>query len=516
MKFSKQLGFGVVLLLLASGFLLAQDIPLHNWTVPPYAQSSHSGGITTMTDVTPPRAFIGVAPCRVADTRGNGAPIQGGIFPNSGLRTWDLTGICGLPAGTEAVSVNFTVVAAAGIPAGSFLLAFPTGTPPPPTAIMTYGPGQVISNAAIVPLGTGDQMNVNVSGSTHVIMDVNGYFADEVQGTAFGSYFQVITNTSGYAIYGQNTSTSCSGACGVVGLTSSDTSGSVGVYGSAGSATGFHYGVEGFISGSSAAGGAGVFGAVGAFPAGNLTPNTWNRAAMKAVGGGSNGLNAFSSGFNSAVSAHGADSSGNNLGNDAYLAWNEFGAFSLLANGNVVISGSLTVGGTKSFAQPHPTDATKQVRYISVEAPTADIYFRGTAQVSRGVTRIEVPESFRVVAQPGSYATIVTPVGGMATVAVMREDSDGIVLQASRDVRVHYVVHATREGMEDFQAIEPNTLFQPAMGTGYLSGLPEHSRLLMIRNGTLKEDGSVNLEKARDLGWKLPRELENRPESGTN
>ena len=51
------------------------------------------------------------------------------------------------------------------------------------TAIMTYGPGQIISNAAIVPLNTAGQLTVNVSGSTHVIMDVNGYYAPAGVGT---------------------------------------------------------------------------------------------------------------------------------------------------------------------------------------------------------------------------------------------------------------------------------------------------------------------------------------------
>jgi hypothetical protein len=130
-----------------------------------------------MSAVTSALPFIGLTPCRVADTRGNGAPIQGGIFGNSESRIWTVGGICGIPSFAGAISVNFTVVAAGGIPAGSFLLAWPTGSPPvQTTAIMTYGPGQIISNAAIVPLSAG-QLTVNVSGSTHIIMDVNGYYA---------------------------------------------------------------------------------------------------------------------------------------------------------------------------------------------------------------------------------------------------------------------------------------------------------------------------------------------------
>ena len=49
MKVSKITGFGVVLLLLTSGFLLAQNIPLNNWTVPPYTGvGPTAAGITTM------------------------------------------------------------------------------------------------------------------------------------------------------------------------------------------------------------------------------------------------------------------------------------------------------------------------------------------------------------------------------------------------------------------------------------------------------------------------------------
>jgi hypothetical protein len=300
-----------------------------------------------------------------------------------------------------------------------------------------------------------------------------------------------------------------------VGEIASNTSGSSAVYGLAFSTTGYHYGVFGQES-STADGSAGVRGAVGTYPGGTINPNTYPRTAVQAIGGDANGVNAFASGFHSAVSSHGVDAAGAELG-ATYLNWNEFGTLGLFTTGNTLIGGNLTVtGASKSFAQPHPTDATKQVRYLSVEAPTSEVFFRGTAQISHGVTRIAVPESFKVVANSDSYATIVTPVGAMATVAVMSEDENGIVLQASRDVRVHYVVHALRAGFENAEAIEPNTLFQPGLGLKYLSGLPEHSRSLMMKNGTLKEDGTVNLEKARELGWKLPKELENRPESGTN
>jgi hypothetical protein len=37
--------------------------------------------------------------------------------------------------------------------------------------------GTVVANAAIVPAGTGGAIDVYVTGATHVILDINGYFA---------------------------------------------------------------------------------------------------------------------------------------------------------------------------------------------------------------------------------------------------------------------------------------------------------------------------------------------------
>jgi hypothetical protein len=94
----------------------------------------------------------------------------------------------------------------------------------------------------------------------------------------------------------------------------------------------------------------------------------------------------------------------------------------------------------------------------------------------------------------------VTPVGGMATVAVLSEGEDGIVVQASRNVKIHYVVYAERDAMRNPEPIIENVDFRPEPGA-HLAHLPESYRQLMIRNGTLNADGTVNLETARRLGW---------------
>ena len=54
------------------------------------------GGLARMGDVTTPLPFVGLAPCRILDTRGNGAPIQGGIFTGgSDVRNYVIPPICG-------------------------------------------------------------------------------------------------------------------------------------------------------------------------------------------------------------------------------------------------------------------------------------------------------------------------------------------------------------------------------------------------------------------------------------
>jgi hypothetical protein len=547
MKFSKQLGFGITLLLLASGFALAQNIPLNNWTVPPYSQSSHSGGITTMADVTSPRLFIGVQPCRVADTRGNGAPITGGIFPNSGLRTWDLTGICGIPAGADAISVNFTVVAAAGIPAGSFLLAWPTGQAPPPTAIMTYGPGQIISNAAIVPLGPGEQINVNVSGSTHVIMDVNGYFSDTLQTPQ--NYLSLTNDSSQYTAYFTNNSGSCSGPCGVVasvasgialeGTATNDT----GVYGSSISGFGVNgvsdtnVGVKGVSNSYNGLWGEsatqdGIFGSGGRDGAyiqgarhGVLGNSLAGAGQVYGVSGGSVSTNSFAAGVHGSTNqllANGGAFENTAIGStqNSFLATQVSGtnyAF-YSSSGRILAHDLAIVGGSKSFASPHPEDPGLQIRYYSVEAPTVDVYFRGTAELVNGIARVEIPDHFRYTAREGTYMTTLTAVGRAANLSVESEGPEGIVVRGTGSVRFHYVVYAERAELEGYPPVMRNVLFTPEALSkgGSIDDLPATTRAILVRNGTLNPDGTFNAETAQAHGWTIPERPTNRPAPAPN
>jgi hypothetical protein len=532
--------FPIALFSAVSSLMFAQDVPLTNWTVPTYHASSVTGGLTTMSDVTPGVGFVGIQPCRVADTRGNGAPIQGGIFANSALRTWDLTGLCGIPAGTDAISANFTVVAAGGIPPGSFLLAWPTGQAPPPTAIMTYGPGQIISNAAIVPLGPGEQLNVNVSGSTHIVMDVNGYFTDQYNpGVSFHAVSSVpypgatliaentSTGAGAMAIQGVITSTSAgSSSAAVRGINNNNTNNNgIGVWGS-------HAGAGWGVSGSSQTGIGTVgqtFGSIGIGVLGvTASTNYGNAGVWGADGGGTmpglhfpagvrgeshdyvGVLGLSYSGFG-VVGQH-VDSSGSPTFS-GYLGTSSYGVSSYgpaSVTGNLQVTGNFS-SANKWFVEPHPYDASKEIRYVSLEGPHAEVYFRGTQQISRGVTRIAIPQDFRFVADAGTYSTLVTPTGAMATVAVMSQGEEGIVVQASRDVKVSYVVYAERKAVKNPNPIAENEHFRPEPDHDVFKSMPESYRRLLIQNGTLNPDGTLNMETARRLGWDKEWEKRRRP-----
>src|SRR5436309_1083054 len=217
---------GLVSLFLAGITIGADAIP--NWSAPASWSPTRAAGLRTLSDATPPLPFIGLPPCRILDTRGNGAPIQGGIFTGgSDVRDYAIPPICGVPSGVKAVSLNFTVTGPGQTTAG-FLLAWPTGGAVPPVSILNWDrPQQQIANAAVVPTNGSGSITVNVSAPTHLIMDINGYYASA---PATSSNLFKIVGSGPYAIWGDNTS-SASLATGVYGVNEAATGVTVGVWG---------------------------------------------------------------------------------------------------------------------------------------------------------------------------------------------------------------------------------------------------------------------------------------------
>lgn len=119
--------------------------------------------------------YTAISPVRALDTR-----VSGGALGPAAVRTVDLSGL--VPANASAVTFNLTGV---GATANTFITAWPTGVTRPLASSLNLGPNQTVPNQVTVALGTNRQISLyNNAGSTHLIVDVAGYYA-ESQGSSF-------------------------------------------------------------------------------------------------------------------------------------------------------------------------------------------------------------------------------------------------------------------------------------------------------------------------------------------
>ncbi len=119
--------------------------------------------------------FYPVTPCRVADTRNPAGPFGGPEMGAGTTRSFGLpASACAVPSNAAAYSLNVTVVPDGRL---SYLSAWATGSAQPDVSTLNSWDGAVVANAAIVPAGTGGAISIYVSDQTHVILDINGYFA---------------------------------------------------------------------------------------------------------------------------------------------------------------------------------------------------------------------------------------------------------------------------------------------------------------------------------------------------
>jgi len=114
-------------------------------------------------------SYFNVSPCRVLDTREpSGSP------PFSGIADINVSASgCGIPAGTAAFVFNATIVPTAGL---GYLTFWPQGGIQPLVSTLNDLDGSITNNLAIVPTNNG-AISVFATDSTHLVMDVFGYFA---------------------------------------------------------------------------------------------------------------------------------------------------------------------------------------------------------------------------------------------------------------------------------------------------------------------------------------------------
>lgn len=134
-----------------------------------------------------PSVYVPLTPCRVLDTRSGG----GGIFRPGDEDAFQVSGTgpafaaqggkaggCGVDP-TSAVAVEASITAVTPNGAG-YLRAWPTDEGMPNATFLNYSKGQSITNTGAVTLSIvfiDDLRLKNFGASTHVVIDVQGYYA---------------------------------------------------------------------------------------------------------------------------------------------------------------------------------------------------------------------------------------------------------------------------------------------------------------------------------------------------
>ena len=158
--------------------------------------------------------FVGVAPCRIIDTR-----VSGGALV-AGQRTFDATmtnystqggkaGTCNIPDVAVSVQLNLGAISQNG--KTSDVRGWATGTPEPTASLVNYNPAGPVANMVTVPLNASGQFNLKTPGAAHIFADVAGFYVKPLyasidpsgniyQGTASGVVSSARTGTGHYTI----------------------------------------------------------------------------------------------------------------------------------------------------------------------------------------------------------------------------------------------------------------------------------------------------------------------------
>jgi hypothetical protein len=133
------------------------------------------------------RLTLLTAPGRAMDTRAGTLGYAEGAFGVSGRTTpvseagelaVQVAGLGGVPAEATAVVMNVTGV---GPTKSTFVTAFPDGQTLPVASSVNVPAGRTVANLVIVPVGPGGTVRFyNAAGSTHLIVDVTGWYQPDV------------------------------------------------------------------------------------------------------------------------------------------------------------------------------------------------------------------------------------------------------------------------------------------------------------------------------------------------
>ena len=117
----------------------------------------------------------------------------------------------------------------------------------------------------------------------------------------------------------------------------------------------------------------------------------------------------------------------------------------VIAQGEVARRGLHVLSRKKNFDIPHPSKKGWRLRHTCPEAPTNDVYIRGTV---KNEDTIELPSYWKDFVDQDSITVSLTPIGSHQNVIVKRIDKDKIYLQ-SQGLPIHCFYHVyKKERME--------------------------------------------------------------------
>jgi PKD repeat protein len=127
------------------------------------------------------------APVRVLDSRPGGTGLSG-VFSSGVHRTLSIAGANGIPADAVAITGNLTV---SGQTKAGFLSVTPDPNDDPTTSNLNFPLGDTRANGVTVPLNVDGDLSITYGagspGTTHVILDVTGYFRESAAGTSYST-----------------------------------------------------------------------------------------------------------------------------------------------------------------------------------------------------------------------------------------------------------------------------------------------------------------------------------------
>jgi hypothetical protein len=182
--------------------------------------------------------------------------------------------------------------------------------------------------------------------------------------------------------------------------------------------------------------------------------------------------------------------------------------------GGVHVNGVLT-GIDKQFVQPHKSDPSKEIVYVSLEGPEHAVFIRGNATLKDGKTVIEMPEEWQQVAAEEGITVNLTPLGGWAPLYAESVSKNKVVVRVAgggdKEASFSYYIMAQRDGFQEHKPIQKNKHFTAngisawQFENGYAEDtLTNRAISAMLKsNGILDADGKLNKNTASTLGWKV-------------